>query len=435
MAYAKLEKTRDILSQIKLHLDLKSEYGAIETHKKIESLEVYLEKCLDEIKTIPIDEDLAKKEPSTLDEIKALRPDIPRVIQKVDEQKYEEKLEGALIGRMAGCILGAPVEGSPLEHMEHLAAEFGMPYPAKDYWSNVQNPWNIRYLKGKKDSYTRDKMNGVPPDDDIEYVLVGLTVAERHGFEFSTADVGSIWQELLPLAYTAEEVALNNLNNGINALEAADIDNPFCELIGADIRCDPWAYMCPGHPEQAAEFAHRDAYLSHRRQGIYGAMYFAAVISSALIIDDPMQALENGLSEIPKDCTLAKEIRWALDTAPTINNYKEARKAVDNRFEGMHYVHTINNACLTVFGISIGKGDFTKTIGETVAMGLDNDCTAATAGSIVGATIGIKNIPQHWYKPFNDTIISYSKTVDTFSIKDVLKRFKTLAKNNECLIS
>ena len=110
-----------------------------------------------------------------------------------------------------------------------------------------------------------------------------------------------------------------------------------------------------------------------------------------------------------------------------------AREAVEGKFKGMHRVHTINNACLTVFGIALGKTDFTRVIGETVAMGMDNDCTAATAGSLVGATIGIENIPPHWYARFNDTIHSYSKTCATYSIEDVLNRFASLADKNGCL--
>ncbi len=65
-------------------------------------------------------------------------------------------------------------------------------------------------------------------------------------------------------------------------------------------------------------------------------------------------------------------------------------------FQGMHAVHTINNACLTIWGLTIGGTDLTRVIGETVAMGMDNDCTAATAGCICGAVIGKEHIPAHW---------------------------------------
>ena len=119
-------------------------------------------------------------------------------------------------------------------------------------------------------------------------------------------------------------------------------------------------------------------------------MFFSAAIAAAFAVDDPVEALKIGLTEIPRACALAKAVRWALKTAPRIRNYKQARSEMEKRFKGMHQVHTINNACLTVWGITIGGRDFTRVIGETVAMGLDNDCTAATAGSKVFPHTGIR---------------------------------------------
>ena len=48
---------------------------------------------------------------------------------------------------------------------------------------------------------------------------------------------------------------------------------------------------------------------------------------------------------------------------------------------------------------------YTKVIGETVAMGLDNDCTAASAGSIFGAAYGLDAIPEHWTRNFNNKVL------------------------------
>ena len=99
---------------------------------------------------------------------------------------------------------------------------------------------------------------------------------------------------------------------GISALEAADVNNPYCQWIGADIRSDPWAYLAPAYPEKAAELAYRDAYLSHRRNGIYGEMFFSAAQSAAFAVDNPIDAIKIGMTEIPKESSLYKEIEWAL---------------------------------------------------------------------------------------------------------------------------
>jgi hypothetical protein len=141
-----------------------------------------------------------------------------------------------------------------------------------------------------------------------------------------------------------------------------------------------------------------------------------------------VEALRIGLTEIPRSCVLAEAVRWALDVAPGIHTCRDARQAMDGRFPGMHHVHTVNNACLTVWGITIGGTDLTRVIGETVAMGMDNDCTAATAGSIVGAVIGKERIPAHWYARFNDTVRSYLIGQERFSITDLVGRFEKQAR-------
>ncbi|MDX1358986.1 MAG: ADP-ribosylglycohydrolase family protein, partial [Clostridia bacterium] len=98
------------------------------------------------------------------------------------------------------------------------------------------------------------------------------------------------------------------------------------------------------------------------------------------------------------------------------------------RFPVMNPVHSVNNACLVVWGVLLGKDDFTKGISETVAMSYDNDCTAATVGSILGAHLGIDAIPEYWYKPWNDRIKSYLIGKPEFRVSDIVSRFSQFAK-------
>ena len=415
--------------QIKLYVQLQHEYGANGLSSALKSAEKALRGELNKIKKLPVDEGMAKREPNDLGGIRELRPKGPRRIwQNFDRALYLERLEGALLGRCAGCTLGAPVEGWQIGRMRALAEENGQAFPPTDYWTAVPDPDGLRYGLSARREYTRDGMKGVPVDDDIAYTLLGLLVVEDFGADFTVADNGQAWLKYLPYACTAEDVALRNLKAGVPAEKAAEKENPFCEWIGADIRSDPWGYMAPGWPERAADMAYRDAYISHRRQGIYGEMYFSAVIAAAFAVDDPVEALEIGLTEIPRDCATAKAVRWALKRAPQIKDYAQGRAAVDERFGGMHPVHTINNACLTVWGVTIGGTDVTRVIGETVAMGLDNDCTAATAGSIVGAVVGKQGIPEHWQRNFDNTVHSYLIRKRRFAISGLLKRFATQAK-------
>ena len=424
MPYPKLPDLKKFVGQIVLYSQLKHEYGSKSVQPVLNQVAKDLKAAVAALKALPIDTKLASAEPNDLKTIRTLRPSGPRRMWKqFDGDVYRERLEGALLARLAGNALGAPVEGWTIERMQRLSKENDSPFPPKDYWIRV--PDRLYPIQGhsKKEAFERDKMNGVPDDDDTAYTYLGLLIAEAYGLDFATADVAKAWLQYLPHAWTAEGVVMENLKKGIPAEKAAEKENPFCEWIGADIRSDPWGYMAPGDPEFAADMAYRDAYLSHRRQGIYGEMYFSAAIAAAFATDDPVEALKIGLTEIPKNCSLAKAVRWALKVAPEIKNYRQARDAMDEKFEGMSGGHTTNNACLTIWGITIGGKNVTKVLGETVAMGVDNDCTTATAGSIVGAVVGKKGIPEHWYKNFNNTAHSYLIGKPKFAISGLVTRF------------
>jgi ADP-ribosylglycohydrolase len=409
---------------------LKFEFGADRRgiERILYSAYAELQNALDHLRALPEDLELALLEPNDLAGIRRLRPNAGRVLWgKFDREKYRDRLAGAFYGRMAGCTLGAAVEFWTPDKMRDWAAYIGDKFPPEDYWSKIKNPNEVHYGASLKEQYTRPGIDGVPVDDDITYTILGLLIAEEYGLGFSTDDAGRAWVKYLPVACTAEEVALINMNAGICALSAADIDNPYVQWIGADIRSDPWGYMAPGLPEKAAEMAYRDAWLSHRRNGIYGEMYFSAAIAAAFETGDAIEALRLGLNEIPADCLLARDVRWALDCGGSISCHAEARAAVEARFGGMSGVHANLNACLTLFGLMIGGGDFTRCIGETVAMGYDNDCTAATAGSLFGAAHGIGSIPGHWTRPFHNKVKTYINGVPELAIDKVLDRFEALA--------
>lgn len=438
----------DLTANVRLYAQLKKELGSAGVDTQLEEIQAYLTEAIERIRALPDDPDLASQEPDDLEAIQALRPKVSRHTgPAVDMSEYRNRLAGAFLGRSAGCILGSPVEGWTVERMKSWAAETGTAFPPDDYWKAVPDPSLLRYKTIRRDAYTADKMRGIPVDDDLQFTLLGLLILEDSPARFTVDDVARAWLKYLPFACTAEDVALSNIQRGVPARQAAAsggqpplarscymseelpegftgaLDNPYYQWIGADIRCDPWAYVAPGRPELAARMAYHDSYLTHRRNGIYGSMYFAAAIAAAFVVDDPVEALYTGLNEIPQHCSLAESLRWALHIAPEIRSYSDANTAVQERFPGMHKVHTINNACLTVWAITIGGTDISRVISEAVAMGYDNDCTAATAGSIVGAVTGQDAIPEHWTRPFEDTIHSYLRGTETFSIQDVLDRF------------
>lgn len=65
-------------------------------------------------------------------------------------------------------------------------------------------------------------------------------------------------------------------------------NNSSVQSIAAWTRADAWGYAAPGWPEKAAELAFKDASANHRRNGVYGSMFFAAAIAAAFAVDDPV---------------------------------------------------------------------------------------------------------------------------------------------------
>jgi len=416
-------------------MEMIREYIALAKEWKCEGAEDFgqeLETTLDRLmeKYCGAEPDAAFKaqEPDDYEAILALRPGCEsRLHVSLPKEELRDRLMAAMCCRFAGCTLGAIVENWTVERMENWAKTIGDQFPPVDYWSKAWSPEEIRYGMSPCKEYTSAGMHSVPVDDDITYTVIGLLIAERFGLDFTTEDVGQAWLDWLPVACTAEDVALKNLKNGVNALEVAKIGNPYCQWIGAAIRSDPWGYICAGKPEKAAKMAYVDAYLTHRRNGIYGEMYLAAAQAAAFVCDNAEQALREGLKEIPENCALAQDIRWALEEAKNTSDWREARAKVDARFVGMHRVHTNNNLCLVVFGLLLGGNDVTKILGEIVAMGYDNDCTAASAGSVIGAILGMQGVPSVWTKNFNDSVDTYLTGYPHFSLNDLADRFTALA--------
>jgi len=418
----KLENYEKIINR---YAKYKTEMGSAGVEDVLANIRASLDSHIAELASLQEDPRRAN-EPSALEDIKAASDWGPVSFpSQLDQAAYPGKLRGALIGRFAGCALGAPVELVSMHEMELFAQTLAIPFPPENYWPEAPVGFMPRYKVGRGRDFTLPHMKALPPDDDIIYTILALLILEQYGPDFSTEDVAEMWVKLLPedCVFTAERWTLANLKAGVPPLEAATVRNPDTELIGASIRADGWAYVNPLNPARAAEFAHRDAFLSHRKSGIYSEMYFAAVIAAAFGTSTLEDALQVGLRFIPANCEFTRQVTWAIEEAPHVKDYRDANRAVSERFPGMHEVHAINNACLTIWGVFLGRDDFSEGISQTVAMSYDNDCTAATVGSILGAFMGIDAIPEFWSRPWNNTVVSYLNGMDEFKIDDLIQRF------------
>ena len=261
----------------------------------------------------------------------------------------------------------------------------------------------------------RENIAFMEPDDDIHYTLVALRVLEDYGPDFKWRDVATVWNTSLPYyaICTAEAQAIMNYNNAVPRKPPSDWvtpeytstnRNPYREWIGAQIRADGWGYACAGNPELAAEFAFRDACWTHRANGIYGEMMFAAIMAAAFVVRDPIELVNIGLSEIPQNCKLAEACRAALAQVPECQGFDDYMDWVEEHYGNLSGVHTVNNALVVIGAMIFGRMDFHGSICRSVEGGWDTDCNGATCGSIVGAASGVGALKSSLVEPLNDTI-------------------------------
>jgi len=337
------------------------------------------------------------------------------------EEEVRHKIHGAWLGRVAGCILGKPFEvhATQDEIKAYLAGANALPLddyiPAQSRDSRILRRDCVPSMRG----YVRYAQE----DDDLNYMCLAVKLLETHGAAFTSLDVGMNWLGSIPFLWTwgPEHVVYLNLALAVGEHRAQeDIDlraittqlNPGVEWIGAQIRADVYGYVCPGNPELAAELAWRDAYLTHRKSGVYGAMWVAAMNAAAFTLLDIETVIRAGLAQVPAHSRFAEAIQQVIAWYHTDNDWWTTGQRIAEHYGKYGFAGAISNACVVAAALLYGWGDGTatpadayeRTITVAVQLAFDTDCNAATAGSVVGLVLGVGLLPHKWTAPLNDTI-------------------------------
>jgi len=155
-------------------------------------------------------------EPSTLEEIKALRK--PSALSgKVDKSVLRSKIEGAWYGRICGCMLGKTLEGIRSNELIPFLKETGnFPLHRYVYRTDLNDGICSKYHYGFDSKVYADEIDGMPADDDTNYIVLGQLIVDRYGRDFTPLDVSRAWLDCQPKnAYcTAERVAYCNFIRG-----------------------------------------------------------------------------------------------------------------------------------------------------------------------------------------------------------------------------
>jgi len=365
-------------------------------------------------------------EPSDLEGIRALRHPYT-VSGAADKNHLASKIGGAWLGRIRGCMLGKTVEGMRTDELiPFLKESDNYPMHRYIYRSDLREGVAEKYRFPLKGRPYADEIDGMPVDDDTNYVVLAQKIVEKYGRAFTALDVARAWLKYQPKdAYcTAERVAFCNFVKGYEPPQSAIYQNPYREWIGAQIRGDYFGYINPGDPEAAAEMAFRDASISHVKNGIYGEMWVAAMLAVAAVTDDIEDIIRGGLAEIPHTSRLHEAITGILEGYRNGVSEIACFAHIHERFDehsGHDWCHTISNAMVVTAALLYGKGDFGRSICMAVETGFDTDCNGATVGSILGLAKGAAGIPAYWTEPFKDILHTSIFGIGTVKISDRVK--------------
>lgn len=409
---------------VKEEITQRKQEGCIVPDYKIENKsDDALRRIYEELCTLEIRKDFPFVEPVELADI----------LQAADGCAYkktpspdtlENQFQGAWLGRIIGCILGKPIERYPYGAGNHeldgwecikLRQEgAGDNFPPTDYIRGHSTAETEYGFDISCQPSLRENIRFAESDDDIRYLVLGLLTNEKYGNDFNAEHIADMWQKYLPvnLTYTAEKMAITNslICTAKTLKEKIDFChynmNPFREWIGAQIRIDHYGYYNAGDPLSAAKSAYNDAIFSHVKNGVYGAMFFAALIAAAFTEKNIRKCINIALTVIPKKSRLYADILFAMEVAETSADAIEGYKKLWERFRGLSPVHTNNNAAVCVMALLMGGGDFVQSVSIAVGAGWDTDCNGATVGSVVGAMHGKNCIPDYLSEPLHDTLYS-----------------------------
>ncbi len=232
--------------------------------------------------------------------------------------------------------------------------------------------------------------------------------------------LSAAWQHI---GMSADEYGIckRNLALGLTPPVTGSYDNPFSRGMGAAIRTEIWACLAPGRPDLAAAYTYEDACMDHAGDGIYAAVFIAALQSMAFVEQDTEVILDRAMQFIPADSELRAALTDVRRWWAASRDWTAVQHRLADRYLTDNFTDVVINLSYIVLGWLAGQGDFGRSICAAVNAGQDTDCTGATLGALLGI-MNPDSIDQRWRAPIgrelvlSDSVrgISHPPTIDQF---------------------
>lgn len=295
-----------------------------------------------------------------------------RTLPALDDEDYRRRVLACWRGKAVGGTLGQSFEG-------------------------LEGPIEVDYYVPVPD--------GMVPNDDLDVqVAYAAAIARADPPAIDRHLVARVWRDHVRFPWNEYAVGKRNLAEGIVPPHTGSFDNWFSCGEGAVIRTELWACLAPGEPERAAAYAYEDACFDHAGDGVWAAVFMAALQSLAFVESDPDVLLDRAVDLVPPDSRIRQVVHDTRRQVRAGLPWREVMTFLVQEYGTGDFTDTRMNTGFVVLGWLTSGGDFERAILVTNGCGGDTDSTTASVAALL-AIADPTCIPERWLRPIGDDLV------------------------------
>jgi hypothetical protein len=243
--------------------------------------------------------------------------------------------------------------------------------------------------------------DGARTDDDNDFELTHLYFMDKEKtLKLPYTRIVDIWKANMNTGiWVANKNARDLMDKGVIPPATGSVENNKASAynLSGQFCTEAYGMISPGMPRTASDIGIWYAHIAVSGEPIQAAQFWTALISMNMFSKEPLEAtVKNALHAVDPACTMVEVVNNAIKTYHNNpNDWISARQIIyrkwvlDRKWNGNS---TPSNGAMVILALLYGNGDFYKTLQYAMALGLDADCNAATAGAVTGVNIGFKKI-------------------------------------------
>jgi hypothetical protein len=264
-------------------------------------------------------------------------------------------------------------------------------------------PHEFKYIEEPRDSLPEFQYlpEGACTDDDNDFELTHLYFMDKeNALKIPYPRIVEIWKANMNTGiWVANKNARDLMDKGFVPPATGDPENNNAASynLSGQFCVEAYGMIAPGMPQAASDIGIHYAHIAVSGEPVQATQYWVTFISLNAFHRGPVQeVIKTALKAIDPASAMYEVVNDAiLVYHDNPGDWKAARKIFYNKWLTelkWNSNSTPANGGMVILALLYGNGDFYKTLQYAMALGLDADCNAATAGAVTGVNLGYKKI-------------------------------------------